>query len=163
MTATRCLLALAACVSIVACGLTAADPGEAEPTPRRARTIIATDAAPAAIGPYSQAILVGDQLFLSGQIGLDPVSGEMVTGGVTAEARQVLANAQAVLHAAGFTTADVVQCTVFLADMNDYAAVNRIYGETFNESPPARAAVEVARLPRDARVEIMMTAIRGDR
>jgi 2-iminobutanoate/2-iminopropanoate deaminase len=163
MPAQRRLLALAACVIITACGVNPSDPGRAGSPPGPARAIIATDAAPAAIGPYSQAVLVGGQLFLSGQIGLDPVTGEMVAGGVEAEARQVLANARAVLRAAGFTTADVVQCTVFLADMNDYAAVNRIYAETFAEKPPARAAVEVARLPRDARVEIMMTAIRGER
>ena len=136
----------------------------AAPTPDAVaehRQIINTEQAPAAIGPYSQAVLVGRQLYLSGQIGIDPDTGEMVPGGVEAEARQVLANAGAVLAAAGFTPADVVQSIVFLADMNDYAAVNRIYSEFFTEAPPARAAVQVARLPKDARIEIMLTAVSG--
>jgi 2-iminobutanoate/2-iminopropanoate deaminase len=157
MTALRSLLAIA-CLVAAACG---GAPADRQTTVAPTRQIVATEAAPAAIGPYSQAVLVGNQLFLSGQIGLDPATGEMVAGGVEAETRQVLANAAAVLAAAGFTTADVVQCTVYLADLDDYAAVNRIYGEVFADAPPARAAVQVARLPRDARVEIMMTAARN--
>jgi 2-iminobutanoate/2-iminopropanoate deaminase len=125
------------------------------------REIINTDAAPAVIGPYSQAVEVGDTLYLSGQIGLDPATGEMVAGGVVPEIHQVLANARAVLEAAGFTPADVVQSIVFLADMDDYGAVNEIYSEFFRGEAPARAAVQVARLPKDARVEIMMTAVRA--
>lgn len=152
-------LAVTACLLAAGCGGGSVET-EFSGTSRESRTIVATDAAPAAIGPYSQAVLVGDQLFLSGQIGLDPATGGIVPGGIEPETRQVLANAAAVLAAAGFTTGDVVQCTVFLADMDDYAAVNRIYGEVFSEAPPARAAVQVARLPRDARVEIMMTAVR---
>ncbi len=128
--------------------------------PNEVRQVIATDRAPAAIGPYSQAVRVGRNLYLSGQIGIDPATGEMVPGGVEAETRQALANAGAVLEAAGFTHADVVQSIVFLADMDDYAAVNAVYGELFSGAPPARAAVEVAGLPKDARVEIMMTAIK---
>lgn len=157
MSPSRSIL-VAACLTAAACGAAPVD--RTAPESGR-RTIVATEAAPAAIGPYSQAVLAGDQLFLSGQIGLDPATGKMVAGGVEAETRQVLANAAAVLAAAGFTTADVVQCTVYLADMDDYAAVNRIYGEAFADAPPARAAVQVARLPRDARVEIMMTAVRA--
>ena len=133
--------------------------GEIEPTERR--QIIATEQAPAAIGPYSQAVAVGRHLYLSGQIGIDPETGAMVAGGVEAETRQVLVNAGAVLAAAGLTPADVVQSIVFLADMDDYAAVNRIYGEFFPDPPPARAAVEVARLPKDAKVEIIMTAMKS--
>jgi 2-iminobutanoate/2-iminopropanoate deaminase len=125
------------------------------------REIITTDVAPAAIGPYSQAVRVGEALYLSGQIGLDPVTGEMVAGGVVPETHQVLANARAVLEAAGFTPADVVQSIVFLADMDDYGAVNEVYSGFFPEEAPARAAVQVARLPKDARVEIMMTAVKA--
>jgi 2-iminobutanoate/2-iminopropanoate deaminase len=159
MSTRRSVLAVA-CLLAASCGAAPCDPGNLEVAVSR-RTVVSTDAAPAAIGPYSQAVLVGDQLFLSGQIGIDPATGEMVPGGVEPETRQVLSNATAVLAAAGFGTADVVQCTVFLADLDDYAAVNRIYGEVFADAPPARAAVEVARLPRDARVEIMMIAVRG--
>lgn len=125
------------------------------------RQIITTDAAPAAIGPYSQAVRVGETIYLSGQIGIDPATGEMVAGGVVPETHQVLANARAVLEAAGFTPADVVQSIVFLADMGDYGTVNEIYSEFFPGEAPARAAVQVARLPKDARVEIMMTAVRA--
>ena len=135
------------------------DGGDADPVERR--QIITTEQAPAAIGPYSQALLVGSHLYLSGQIGIDPDNGEMVPGGTAPETRQVLDNASAVLAAAGFTPADVVQSIVFLADLNDYATVNQIYGEFFPDAPPARAAVEVARLPKDARVEIMMTAMKS--
>jgi len=157
------LLTVSAVALLVASCAAPGGSDQATTAPPTSRQIVATEGAPAAIGPYSQAVLVGDQLFLSGQIGLDPATGEMVAGGVEPETRQVLANAHAVLREAGFTTADVVQCTVFLADLDDYAAVNRIYGEVFADAPPARAAVEVARLPRDARVEIMMTAVRTDR
>ena len=124
------------------------------------RQVISTEKAPSAIGPYSQAIQVGKKIFLSGQIALDPATGKMVEGGVEAETHQVLKNIQAVLHEAGFAMEDVVQSQVFLADLNDYAAMNAIYATYFKEAPPARAAVQVARLPLDARVEIMVTAIR---
>lgn len=122
------------------------------------RLVIATNAAPAAIGPYSQAVLVGNRLYLSGQIGIDPATGAMVEGGTEAEARQVLANINAVLTAAGFTFDDVVQAQVFLADLNDYAVFNAVYAGAFGDKYPARAAVQVARLPLDARVEVMMVA-----
>lgn len=125
------------------------------------REVIATDGAPAAIGPYCQAVRVGDRLYLSGQIGIDPATGAMVEGGTEAEARQVLANIEAILTAAGFGFEDVVQAQVFLADLNDYAVMNTVYSGAFDEAYPARAAVQVARLPLDARVEIMMVAERS--
>ena len=124
------------------------------------RRVIATDAAPPAVGPYSQAIQVGNMLFLAGQIGLDPETRTIVEGGVEAETRQAMSNLNAVLEAAGFTMANVVQAQVFLADLNDYAVMNEIYGSYFAEGYPGRAAVQAARLPLDARVEIMMTAVK---
>lgn len=124
------------------------------------RTLIATDAAPQAIGPYSQAVVAHGMVFCSGQIALDPKTGEMVGGGdVAAETRQVLANLEAVLAAAGARWSDVVKTTIFLADLGDFATVNQIYGERVGAAPPARATVQVARLPRDARVEIDAVAI----
>ena len=117
------------------------------------RSIIHTDGAPAAVGPYSQAIRVGDLVFTAGQIPLRP-DGSMVTGPVEEQTRQVLANLVAVLEAAGANADTVVKTTVFLHDMNDYAAVNAVYSDVFGSSLPARSAVQVARLPRDAAVEI---------
>jgi 2-iminobutanoate/2-iminopropanoate deaminase len=116
--------------------------------------VIATEGAPAAIGPYSQAIAHGGVLYASGQIGLDPATGVLVEGGIEAETRRALENLAAVLEAAGAGLHSVLKTTVYLADLNDYAAMNAIYAELFGETRPARAAVEVARLPRDARVEI---------
>jgi 2-iminobutanoate/2-iminopropanoate deaminase len=124
------------------------------------RRVIETDRAPAAIGPYSQAIQVGPTLYLAGQIALDPASGEMVEGGIEAETRQVMENLGAVLDAAGFAFGDVVQSQVFLADLEEFGAMNEVYGGYFGEAPPVRATVQAARLPRDARVEIMLTAVR---
>jgi 2-iminobutanoate/2-iminopropanoate deaminase len=125
------------------------------------RTVIATPAAPAAIGPYSQAIRAGNLVFTSGQIPLDPASGQMVTGDLAAETRRVLDNLAAVLAAAGVGFADVVKTTIFLTDMGDFAAVNALYAERFAGAPPARSTVQVARLPKDARVEIEMIAVGG--
>lgn len=158
MNTTALIAAVGAIITFAGCAASPTSEIETEPT--EARQIIDTTQAPAAIGPYSQAVQIGRHLYLSGQIGIDPQTGEMVAGGVEPETRQVLANTGAVLAAAGFSPADVVQSVVFLADMNDYAAVNEIYGEFFAGAPPARAAVQVARLPKEARVEIMMTAIR---
>ena len=110
--------------------------------------------APKAIGPYSQAIRAGQLLFLSGQIALDPTTGQIVDGGVAAQTRRVMENLGGVLSAAGLSFADVVRTTIYLADMNDFAAVNEAYGGYFTAPAPARATVQVARLPRDARVEI---------
>ncbi|HOI10148.1 MAG TPA: RidA family protein [Myxococcota bacterium] len=116
--------------------------------------------APKAIGPYSQAVECrpNRMLFLSGQIGLDPVTGGMVTGGIEAETRQVLANLDAVLIAGGMGRWNVVKTTILLADMGDFGAVNQLYGEFFGEHRPARATYQVAGLPRNARVEIEAVA-----
>lgn len=122
------------------------------------RSAIRTSQAPAAIGPYSQAIRSGDLLFTSGQIPLDPDSGKLVEGDITAQTRRVMANLGAVLAAAGAEFADVVKTTIFLVDMGDFAAVNAVYGAHFSAAPPARSTVAVARLPKDARVEIEMIA-----
>lgn len=122
------------------------------------KTILSTDAAPKAIGPYSQAVRAGDFVFTSGQIALDPKTGEMVTGGTASEAKQVLANLVAVLAAAGATPADVVKTTIFLADMGDFAEVNALYGEVFRTELPARSTVQAAKLPKGARVEIEAVA-----
>lgn len=122
---------------------------------------ISTTAAPAAIGPYSQAVGAGSYLFLSGQIGLDPATAQVVDGGIDAQTRQVMANLSAVLGAAGLSFADVVKTTIFLIDMSDFSAVNAIYGESFEGAPPpARSTVAVAALPRGARVEIDAIALR---
>ncbi len=124
------------------------------------RHAIATDAAPRAIGPYSQAVRVGELLFCSGQIPLDPATNQLVGGGIAAQTRQVLTNLQAVLAGAGATLDDVVKTTVFLADMNDFAAMNEAYAMFFSSPAPARSTVQAARLPRDARVEIDVIAVR---
>jgi 2-iminobutanoate/2-iminopropanoate deaminase len=124
------------------------------------RSRISTPQAPAAIGPYSQAVLVGDTLYCSGQIPLDPETGRLVTDGIEAETERVLLNLGAVLRAAGFSYANVVRCTVYLADMADYAQVNEVYARYFSEAPPAREAVQVAGLPRNARLEISCVAVR---
>ena len=123
------------------------------------REIISTDKAPGAIGPYSQAIKAGNLVFCSGQIPIDPVTGEFVSNDVTEQTEQVLKNLVAVLEAAGTGLANVVKTTVFLADMSDFAAMNEVYGRYFNENKPARATVQAARLPRDAKVEIECIAI----
>jgi len=122
------------------------------------RTIIQTEKAPAAIGPYSQGVLVGKTLYAAGQIGLDPGTSEMVGLDLESQTRQVLDNLQAVLEEAGFTINEVVSVNVYLSDMNDYSAFNEIYSEYFSESKPARAVVEVSRIPRDAKVEIKLVA-----
>jgi 2-iminobutanoate/2-iminopropanoate deaminase len=114
--------------------------------------------APKAIGPYSQAVRAGQLLFVSGQVPLDPATGQIVDGDIAAQTRRVFANLAAVLVAGGRSFADVVRTTVFLADMNDFAAVNEVYGRYFSEPYPARATVQVARLPKDARVEIDLIA-----
>jgi len=127
------------------------------------RSIIRTAHAPAAIGPYSQAVVVpvGGQrmVFCSGQIALDPATGALVEGDISAQTRQVLDNLGAVLAAAGASFANVVKTTIFLADMADFATVNAIYGERFSSDPPARATVAAAGLPRNARVEIEAIAV----
>lgn len=124
------------------------------------RTVVATAEAPQALGPYSQAIALDTLVFCAGQIPLRP-DGTLVDGDIGEQTRQVLTNLQAVLHAAGTSLAQVVKTTVFLADMNDFAAMNAVYGEFFSSTPPARSTVQVARLPRDARVEVEAIAARG--
>ena len=114
--------------------------------------------APQAIGPYSQAIKANGFLFVSGQIPLDPVSGQLAYGGIEVQTHQVLKNLSAILDQAGLTFADVVKTTVFIQDMNDFGQVNQVYAEYFKSEPPARACVQVARLPRDVGVEIELIA-----
>lgn len=118
------------------------------------KVVISTNNAPAAIGPYSQAIRMGNMVFLSGQIPLHPVTGEMVKGDIKAQTRQVLENVKCILEAAGSSLDQVAKTTIFMKDLNDYAAVNAVYQEFFPNKPPARAAIQAARLPRDAVVEI---------
>lgn len=120
------------------------------------RTAIQTKNAPAAIGPYVQAVKAscGQMVFCSGQIPLDPTSGELIEGGVVEQTKQVLINLKAVLTAADCQLSDVVRTTIFLKSMDDFATVNEIYSQTFSENPPARACVEVSRLPKDVLVEI---------
>lgn len=118
------------------------------------KTVVQTPAAPAAIGPYSQAIVSGDLVFTSGQIPLDPATGQLVAGDIKAMTERVMDNLAAVLGAAGCGFADVVKTTIFLADMGDFAAVNEVYGKRFTAQPPARSTVQAAALPRGARVEV---------
>lgn len=118
------------------------------------REAVFTSQAPPAIGPYSQAIRAGEFLFLSGQIPLDPATGEVVAGDVAVQTDRVLRNLRAVLEAAGSSLDAVVKTTIFLADLNDFSAMNAVYGRYFPAPAPARATVEVARLPRDVRIEI---------
>ena len=122
------------------------------------RQAVATPSAPKAIGPYSQAIRAGSLLFVSGQIPLDPATGQMVEGGIAAQTHRVFQNLAAILEAAGTSFDQVVRTTVYLADMNDFAAMNEVYGTYFSSPAPARATVQAARLPRDARVEIDVIA-----
>lgn len=126
------------------------------------RTVIHTEHAPAAIGPYSQAIRLGDIVYTSGQIPLDPATMTLVEGDVAVQTDRVLKNLSAVLEAAGASLASVVKTTVFLKDMNEFQAMNEVYGTFFKENPPARSTVEVARLPKDVRVEIECVAVCGD-
>ena len=123
------------------------------------KEIIQTEHAPNAIGPYSQAVKANGLVFASGQIPIDPESGQFVAGGIVEQTEQVLKNLGAVLEAAGSGLDRIVKTTVFLADMQEFAAMNEVYGRFFKETPPARATVEAARLPRDARVEIEAIAL----
>lgn len=125
---------------------------------KRGREAVSSDAAPAAIGPYSQAIRAGSLLFVSGQIPLDPATGALIQGDIAAQTHRVFANLKAILEAAGASFDHVVRTTVYLADMNDFAKVNEIYGTYFSSPAPARATVQAARLPKDARVEIDLIA-----
>jgi 2-iminobutanoate/2-iminopropanoate deaminase len=120
---------------------------------------ISTENAPSAIGPYSQAVKVGNMVYCSGQIPIDPATGEFNSQNVTEQTRQVLENLSAVLRAAGTDLDNVVKTTVFLVDMNEFAQMNEVYAEFFGENKPARATVQAARLPRDTRVEIDCIAV----
>ena len=124
------------------------------------RQVIHTDSAPKAIGPYSQAIVAGNLVFTSGQIPLDPKTQQMVEGDIRVQTERVMENLSAVLQAAGVGFADVVKGTIFVADLGDFATVNEIYGKRFSASPPARSTVQVAALPKGARVEIDLIAIK---
>ena len=126
------------------------------------RQIIQTDKAPQAIGPYSQAVKTSGLVFASGQIPIDPATGQFVAGGIEEQTEQVLKNLSAVLEAAGSGLDRVIKTTVFLADMQEFGAMNEVYGRFFTDDPPARATVEAARLPRDAKVEIEAIALAGD-
>jgi 2-iminobutanoate/2-iminopropanoate deaminase len=125
------------------------------------KEVIATDKAPAAIGPYSQGVRVGNLLFTAGQVGVDPATQKVVAGGITEQTTRTFENLKAILEAAGSSLAQVVKTTVFLKDMNDFAAMNAVYGSYFGQADaalPARSTVEVARLPKDVLVEIELIA-----
>jgi 2-iminobutanoate/2-iminopropanoate deaminase len=121
---------------------------------------IHTDQAPQALGPYSQAVRHGALVFCSGQVAIDPATGTVLTGGIEEQTHQVLKNQTAVLAAAGCTLADVVKTTVFLTDMNEFAAMNKVYGEYFQAPYPGRSTVQVVRLPKDVKVEIELIAVK---
>ena len=123
------------------------------------KEIIQTENAPKAIGPYSQAVKANGLIFASGQIPIDPKTGQFVPGGITEQTEQVLKNLAAVLEASGSGLDSIIKTTVFLADMQEFAAMNEVYGRFFKEMPPARATVQAAGLPRDARVEIEAIAL----
>ncbi len=125
-----------------------------------ANEVISTENAPAAIGPYSQAVMAGDTLYLAGQIAIDPATGELTPGTIEEETTLVLNNLAAVLEAAGMSLADVVSTTVFMADLDEFSAMNAVYATFFPENPPARATVQAARLPRDVKIEIAAIAVR---
>ena len=123
------------------------------------RSTVSTDQAPGAIGPYSQAVKTDSLVFVSGQLPLNPKTGELVTGDIAAETRQSMDNLKAILEAAGSGMDRVLKTTVFIADMNDFPAINAVYADYFQGDPPARACVEVSRLPKDARVEVEAVAL----
>jgi 2-iminobutanoate/2-iminopropanoate deaminase len=126
------------------------------------KKIISTTDAPAAVGPYSQAVRVGSTIYCAGQIPLDPKSGQIVAGGIDAQTQRVMENITAVLKAEGLTFENIVKTTIFLMDMADFQTVNEIYGSYFNQQPPARSTVQVAGLPKGARIEIEVLAVAGD-
>jgi 2-iminobutanoate/2-iminopropanoate deaminase len=128
-------------------------------SPSPTRTIVATDKAPEAIGPYSQAVRTDTLVYVSGQLALDPATGELVTEEIQAETRQAMNNLREVLTAAGSRLSKVVKTTLFIKEMDDFPKINAVYGEFFPEAPPARACVEVARLPKDANFEIEAVAL----
>jgi 2-iminobutanoate/2-iminopropanoate deaminase len=124
------------------------------------KSVINTKNAPAPIGPYNQAILSNNTLYVSGQIAINPQTDELITSSIEEETKQVMKNLQQILDAADFTLANVVKCTIFLKDMDQFANINKIYGEFFETDPPARETVEVSRLPKNVNVEISCIAVR---
>jgi 2-iminobutanoate/2-iminopropanoate deaminase len=126
------------------------------------KKIISTSEAPAALGPYSQAVRVGSTIYCAGQIPLDPKTGQIVTGGIEVQTRRVMDNVTAILRAEGLTCENIVKTTIFLADLGDFQTVNEVYGSYFKQAPPARSTVQVAALPKGAGVEIEAIAIAGD-
>ncbi len=125
------------------------------------KEIITTEKAPAAIGPYSQAVKYGNLIFTSGALGIDPATGAFVEGGIQAQTRQCLENLKAILEASGSSLRNVIKATVFIKDMNDFPKINEIYGQYFTEEQPGRSCVEVARLPKDGLIEIEVIAYIG--
>ncbi len=125
------------------------------------KKIITSDQAPKPIGPYSQAIAIGNQFYSSGNIAINPATGELEISEIQAETRLVLNNMKATVDAAGFTMQDIVKCTIFIKDMGQFSLINEVYGEYFSENPPARECVEVARLPKDLNIEISCIAIKN--
>ena len=126
------------------------------------KKIISTPEAPAAVGPYSQAVRVGSTIYCAGQIPLDPKSGQIVSGGIDAQTRRVLDNITAVLKAEGLTFENIVKTTIFLTDLGDFQTVNEVYGSYFKQAPPARSTVQVSALPKGARIEIEAIAMASD-
>ena len=124
------------------------------------KKIINSSLAPAPIGPYSQAVLAGNTLFISGQIAINQATGDLVTSDIVAETNQVMKNLEAILNEAGFEFSDVVKSGIFVKDLNNFGAINETYGKFFTANPPARETVEVSRLPKDVNVEISMIAIK---
>lgn len=122
--------------------------------------IIFTKEAPAPIGPYSQAVLAGNTLYVSGNIALDPETGQLINENITEETHAVMKNMEAILRSAGYSFADVVKCTIFIKDMGEFGTINEAYGQYFKSNPPARETVEVSRLPKDVRVEISCIAVK---
>lgn len=139
---------------LAAAALVAAAPALAQ------NRVVSTPNAPAAIGPYSQAIMAGNTLYLAGQIAIDPATNQVRSGTIEEETRLVLDNLKAVVEAAGMTMANIVSTTVFLSDLNEFPRMNAVYATYFPASPPARATVQVARLPRDVKIEIAAIAVR---
>ncbi|MEX2269924.1 MAG: RidA family protein [Vicinamibacterales bacterium] len=125
------------------------------------RQAVATEKAPKAIGPYSQGVRAGSLLFVSGQVPIDPATGALIEGDIAAQTHRVMRNLAAILEAGGATMDHVVRCTVYLADMNDFAAMNEVYGSYFAQPAPARATIQAVRLPKDARIEIDVIAVTG--
>jgi len=125
------------------------------------KTIISTEKAPAAVGPYSQAVRAGNMLFISGQIPIEPQSGKLVSGDVGRQTKRVMENIGAILHSQGLSFANLAKTTVYLKNLEDVESVNRIYGDYFDSGPPARACIEVSRLPKDVAIEIEAIAVYG--